>query len=1377
MKKPLLSPLWVLIFAIACLFSSPLHAATFTVNSTIDAIDANAGDGVCETAPGNGECTPRAAVQETNALAGADAITLPAGTFTLSIAGTDEDAAGTGDLDITQDLTINGSGAVNTIIDGGGIDRIFDLTFFGTPVTVNITGVTIRNGNADEGGGISNFSGTLSITDSIINGNTATFGAGVASRRTLTLTGTTVSGNVGTHGGGIWSLSTGTVTIAHSTLSGNSASFGGGISSGGNLTVTDSTIAANNATFGGGVHSQGTQNTLVITTSAISNNAAIGSGGGVWSSSSTGSASVTNTTISGNEASGGETPQGGGIFNSSGALNLTSSTVADNSADSLGGGIFNSSGAVTLGNSIVANSPADGNCAGAAIASLGHNLDSGNTCGFTESGDLSNTDPMLGPLANNGGPTFTHGLLPDSPAIDGGDNASCPAIDQRGFPRPVDGDGDGTNICDIGAYEISAAQGLNLLEIRPNKGGDTGTVSVTIHGSGFAEGAMVKLVRAGESNIVADPVSVSEDGRTIATTFDLTGKARGLWDVVVTNPDGEEFTLPEGFTIEEGSSPQVWVDIVGRSVIRAGREQTYTLFYGNRGNVDTFDVMLLVRIPAELEFKINIPPPNLPGVDWEGIPQGAIVGSETVIPIWIYAVPALSSQSFSLSVQAPLQQGELKVRAEVLQSEPTQFTRTGEFAFVGGSSAFFAAAVAYSFLPIIDPEAPPVEEFAIGLHTWLQNNQEEIKLVPFCSLSIAAATGVLGRPITNPKALGILCDPFMPTVSSTPSLSSSLSLIRFLDEPFYGNYCGPGWRDHNGNEKRDEDPIVDLNGQLDLLDADCKEHDNAFKDKGTFTFQDLLPVIVGMWNVNVFPGQDNADDALCASAKDFDPSTSSLGSRDAKNVKRGVMFIFCDQEDLSPLDIPNHNLKTLLELSIPALAPLCLAGQVTKEIVSQIVFAIDPNDKVGSQGSGTARHLSGEEPLRYAIYFENVETATAPAQEVVITDQLDLAKLDLSTFSLGPITFGNNQLVPPPGTKEYTAEVLIPGQVLPNIFVQVRASLDVDTGLTTWRFTSIDPATGQLPEDPLEGFLPPNVTPPEGDGNVLFTVMAKAGLPTGTEVQNSATIVFDTNPPIDTPVWFNTLDNDKPQSRVEPLAATQTSTSLEISWSGTDVGAGVKDFTIFVSEDGGAFTPFLTNTPDTSAVFTGQAGKTYAFYSIARDQTNNLEDAPASADATTQIVIDQNQPPVADAGTDETVRLGSLVTLDGSASSDPDGGPNPLSFLWAQTAGPVVALTGKTTASPTFTPNEKGSYTLSLVVNDGQSDSAADNITITVPTLGDIDLDGDVDKDDLRLIRAAKGEPADGPNDLRDLNGDGKITSRDVRKARRLCTRRACRTG
>ena len=173
----------------------------------------------------------------------------------------------------------------------------------------------------------------------------------------------------------------------------------------------------------------------------------------------------------------------------------------------------------------------------------------------------------------------------------------------------------------------------------PNTGGDIGNVSVFIYGQGFAKDATVKLTRPGQPDILGTSVQVQGFGDTIATTFDLAGKARGAWTVVVANPDGTSITLPDGFTIEEGRPAQVWVDVVGPQAVRANRPATFYVLYGNRGNIDTFDIVLLIKMPPGLAPYVKIQPPNITGINWAQVPQGALLGSEFIIPLWLYSVP------------------------------------------------------------------------------------------------------------------------------------------------------------------------------------------------------------------------------------------------------------------------------------------------------------------------------------------------------------------------------------------------------------------------------------------------------------------------------------------------------------------------------------------------------------------------------------------------------------------------------------------------------------------------------------------------------------------------------------------------------------------
>ena len=196
-NRILRTPTYLSVFVCCFISGAFAQAATFTVNSPFDAADANPGDAMCETAPGNGVCTLRAAIEEANTLgAGNDTIILPPNTYLLTLAN---------ELTITGDLTITGGGASTTIIDGNKSSRVLTINF---GITVSISGVTIRNGHTVDGaGGIAN-SGILSLTNSTVSGNTS--GSGLNS----------------SSGGGIFN--SGTLTLTNSTVSGNSPAFEGG---------------------------------------------------------------------------------------------------------------------------------------------------------------------------------------------------------------------------------------------------------------------------------------------------------------------------------------------------------------------------------------------------------------------------------------------------------------------------------------------------------------------------------------------------------------------------------------------------------------------------------------------------------------------------------------------------------------------------------------------------------------------------------------------------------------------------------------------------------------------------------------------------------------------------------------------------------------------------------------------------------------------------------------------------------------------------------------------------------------------------------------------------------------------------------------------
>jgi CSLREA domain-containing protein len=404
----------------------------FVVNTLADT-----DDGVCENGPAGGNCTLREAINAANSLGGQDSITFSlSGTITLGLTlPTITDATG---------LTIDGSGQA-LIISGNNAVSVLSVNP-GTWLTLN--DLTITQAIS---AGINN-SGTVNITNSTFSGNTGS--GAIYNSGTITITNSVFSGNSAVNsGGGIYNLGTGSLTITNSHFSGNHTGYNGGaINNAGTAVITKSTFSGNHVTeleygsvWGGGIYNSGTL-------------------------------TVTNSTFSANSAS---TPTGGSAYGSAicngstlGTVNIKNSTFSGNNSNTGDGAIYNGAGTVTLYNSIVAYNPGL-NCKGT-ITNGGNNIDTSTTCGWgSGNGSKSSTDPMLGPLAENGGPTPTYNLLAGSPAIDSGNDTVCNAdpvsgLDQRGVTRPF-----GLH-CDIGSVEKTA---YSLTVSKPGLAGGTITSS------------------------------------------------------------------------------------------------------------------------------------------------------------------------------------------------------------------------------------------------------------------------------------------------------------------------------------------------------------------------------------------------------------------------------------------------------------------------------------------------------------------------------------------------------------------------------------------------------------------------------------------------------------------------------------------------------------------------------------------------------------------------------------------------------------------------------------------------------------------------------------------------------------------------------------
>lgn len=354
----------------------------------------------------------------------------------------------------------NGAGS------GGGALAI------GAPVT--ITNSNFTNNNGTIGGAIYAISGTVSVRGTTFAYNSASDqGGAVWSAVNTSISMSSILSNTATNGSPAVYLNSvsSTSSILSSTIAYNNVLGPGGVAAtdgivfnagSGNLTIANTTIAKNVGPasccmYGLAIESDGA---LTVTNSAIYNHVGNYQGGGIWNN---GTLVIANTTLFNNSAA----LTGGGLHNgyngTGGVATILNSTIYSNSASS-GGDVYHNSGTtLTIANTIIGNAASGGNCKvdSGSIVDGGNNLDDGTSCGFGGATG-TNTNPQLGPLANNGGATMTLALLRGSPAIDAGSDATCAAapvsgVDQRGVHRPI-----GSH-CDIGAFEAFANTFLPLI--------------------------------------------------------------------------------------------------------------------------------------------------------------------------------------------------------------------------------------------------------------------------------------------------------------------------------------------------------------------------------------------------------------------------------------------------------------------------------------------------------------------------------------------------------------------------------------------------------------------------------------------------------------------------------------------------------------------------------------------------------------------------------------------------------------------------------------------------------------------------------------------------------------------------------------------------
>ena len=867
------------------------------------------------------------------------------------------------------------------------------------------------------------------------------------------------------------------------------------------------------------------------------------------------------------------------------------------------------------------------------------------------------------------------------------------------------------------------ARNAVITSIGPSVAGNNGDTTITITGAGFVANSSCSLIQ-GKTTIAATAVIVAADGTSVECVFSLNGATASAYDLAITAPGASPITQTAAVTVQNGGAPNVWANIVGRSVVRTGAPSTFYVNFGNNGTTDAFYVQWAITLSPGVTFSFPGNGPlqiYQPGTNAD-LNTNYYVEADgtTVIPFIALRIPAGQSLSVPIEITSAADQSftvSAGIRAVWFDSYA---------AATNGFAAVWANPPGAATPCVSDPSKPYLLNcLADDVYTIASEaatgqvpgpgvngplNPTPADIARYVPLTIQALAGQL--PVPSGASGHAVIAPRIPVhTDSIPPPPPPLSSIEL--------WIQVGEREeaadiYNGNQQ-----VPPIGCTLLYHTDDCSQCFGAVE--------------------------------VCTYTWFYGPKLSCPTSQTVE--QRGCF-------SLEPPTPPGGR------------KPVTSGG------------SLDPNYKSGPAGYGAAQYTAGTTPLTYNVGFENEPTASLPAANVYVTDQLNLASFDLTSLTLQSIVIGSHVIAIPRNAGSYTTTYSINS----SLSVRIQGGLNPDTGLLKFAFVSIDPSTNLPPTDPTVGFLPPDTDGVSGQGSVIFSVKPLATLSTGTVVNNQASVVFDTNAPIVTGTWSNTLDFDAPVSQVTALPQLQTSPGFLVSWSGTDVGSGVASYNVYVSDNGAPFAIWQSGTSNTSATYSGQAGHTYGFFSIATDGAGNIQAGKTVADTTTTVAnppaltitkahADNFMPGQQNAQYTVTVSNGSTAGPETGTVTVTETVPQGMTLLSMQGTGWSCPNSGTTCSrndglapGMSYLPiivtvsvagNATGTLTNNVSVSDGGSSTAnaSDTTAISSYSACDVGHFGNTTVADVQsMLNTALGSGQTGS----DLNGDGAINVVDI---------------
>jgi hypothetical protein len=752
--------------------------------------------------------------------------------------------------------------------------------------------------------------------------------------------------------------------------------------------------------------------------------------------------------------------------------------------------------------------------------------------------------------------------------------------------------------CNLTAYDTLILNIDGIESYTPRRAGVAdgfGQTIMRVFGGGLDTMAKVTLTQGGTT---LQPKQLNSDGKSELTLwFDLAGAPLGKYDVNFELSSGSTFSFPSGFEVfQDVPGFNLKTELSGPSRIRTNVWSNFKLTISNDRNRIAQGAVALVAVPTGMETNLR----DIIYTRDTTLKIDATAYGKLTIPQNVFNEtyfdgtfnPNLDTFSVNLTEIYEYVDTVVGIPVDTLFDVP------------------WSGTVYHLLIPFIDAQGSYSIDFKVRGTS--NGNREMISMTWPYNMRI---NPISGKTLDNIHDAGKQAAA-LAAVSPIPALRAVGKSAGYVDigsqvafTEFFDWYYGVNNADAEFYAKQTLSLGAEVAGELvpfgdrykGGLDK-IKATKNNIKN-GTKHIKYTEDMVKG-WNVN-----DKVANRLKGDIADLTAYVNANKDVLSETQMRAAMDALKDYASAQGINLTNSQLQNLIFPDNP-----CTNDPPEKKPKPvRTLTSFDPNEIYGPDGYTSNRYLPAKSPLDYLVTFENVDTAKAPAAEVRVELNLNPSKYDLKRTTLGNVTIAGEVYYVEANRQSFFRDIDLRPRL--NIIVRLNAALDTVTGDITWIFTSLDPQTLEVVYDPLLGFLPPNVSLPEGEGSVSFNTYMRADLQHLDSLSTIAEIFFDANEPILTSTWTNIIDEKPPTSTIANNVQVSGNNLMTFTPTASDANSGVRGFKLFVKLNEDDWLPNalpLNYTP--TFTIEGSPGTTYSLYLEAIDSVGNAESKPQTPD-------------------------------------------------------------------------------------------------------------------------------------------------------------------